>query len=294
MHRPQSIRIAAVVVATLLTLASASCIAFDIIQHESNQTIRSWYATQHSDSAFPVSDTLKCDDDTVGRNLFPQNPASPNCDSDQCWLPGAPGLYVRLNRTLNVTVPEDVEEFIFGEVITAVNRELNDSNHTSSAFSNDRPETMQEYNEDFDWVDFNATSVWPTQQSGIVSKCLDRGEAGYWTMDAVWVCVDAVTSGCNGLDADVAVAACGLAARWGNRNDLSASLLSSWNVTQVDPNFMTESIIEVQNATFEDGESPRQIPPWGSDPEASEASRSTNAKSMAVTCFAVLAAYMAI
>jgi hypothetical protein len=186
------------------------------------------------------------------------------CESDECLLPGAE-IYVRMNRTMNVTLPEDVEEFIFQEVHDVVHQELDEAEHSSSTFVNSFNRTVGEldYEYDWDWVDFNQTSIWPASDSAISWKCLERGEASQWNMWPVWVCVGLRAVGCDGVEGDVAVEACGLPTRWQDVERTRSTLLSSWNVTEIDPDTLSASHIRVENATFEDGERARSPPGWG-------------------------------
>lgn len=249
-----------------ISQVTAACSSLDIIQQESNDTLRSWYIKMDLGLEIPVSDTLRCDDDVGGQNFFPEHGIPGNCDRDQCFLPGAHALYVRLNRTLNATLSDDTQDFIFSEVSSTVDKELQESNHNSDSFSEPIGGARLGYEEDFHWVDFNQTSIWPTQAGGGVAyHCLDRGEAGYWFMDPIWVCVEARLKDCDNHDEDVAVEACGLPARWSGPDYSRANLLSWWNITKVDPSSMTEQLVRVENATIENGEEPRSDPIWGGD-----------------------------
>lgn len=259
MHPLHSIQICAAI-AALTPLASAVCDAFDIARPSN----RSWYVRGDPDISVQVSETLKCDADPQSRNRFPESGAVVNnCDQDQCLLPNDRNLYMRLNRTLSISVPGEVEEFIFDQAITTVNRELEESGHTSSTSGGNRPENLYE---NFDWVDFNETSVWATQDSGVAYMCLNQSQAAHWAFIPTMVCVNGTTSGCDGLDDDEVVEACGVAVALGSQYDQFGSRWGTLELVEVDFQATTEPLGDVYNATLRDGEEPRAVPMWAGGP----------------------------
>ena len=247
------------VLAALTPLARANCDSFDI-DRPSN---RSWYTKFDRESLVQVSEMLKCDADASDADLFPSIDVTDRCDSDQCLLPTTPHLYIRLNRTLSVTVSDEITEFIFDEVVTTVNRELEESNHTSSIFTGSPPENLDE---DFDWVDFNATSVWPSQNGGIASICLNQSQAAHWSLMPIRVCVNGTASGCDGLDENVAIEACGTAVAKVSQHDKFGTKWGSLEVIDVDFETMADTLADVQNASLTEGENPRLVPQWAGGP----------------------------
>lgn len=279
MYPLHSVQIYAVILTALTPLACAVCDAFDI-ERPSN---RSWYTKVDRESSVQVSETLKCDVDVPDQDLFPWYNWTNRCERTQCLLPTTRFLYMRLNRTLSVTVPDGVADLIFDEAIATVNRELD--NHTSSLFSGERPENGYD---DFDWVDFNATSVWPSENGGIASICLNQSQAAYWDFSPIRVCVNGTARGCDGLDEDVTVEACGVAVRLSSQDDPFGMRWGSLEITDVDFQSITDRLTDVpNNATLEEGESPRVVPVWGREESEAGAGARIQSKVLAISLVAL-------
>lgn len=123
------------------------------------------------------------------------------CRSDQCHVSVPADYYLRVNRTLSISVGPDQEQAIFDLV---------------------RPE----FGNELSTTDLDRTGIWPVTQ---VSTCVNESIAAWWIYTAIYSCVEGNLTGCDAGRRDPAegtfIRACGIRVL-PNGNRLAGGVLS--------------------------------------------------------------------